>query len=107
MLMLYIFLQKYLVPFLFSIGLFYFVYGIVEYFIIGKGGDEGRMQNGRGLFLKAIAWFVIAMIAHVIVLAIGWISTVSFPSPSSPRGDAGVEIRENPNVLEVPNVPTR
>jgi hypothetical protein len=107
MLMLYIFLQKYLVPFLFSIGLFYFIYGIVEYFIIGKGGDEGRMQNGRGLFLKAIAWFVIAMIVHVFVLAIGWISTIGTFSPSTPRGDADVEIRENPNVLEVPNVPTR
>lgn len=107
MLMLYIFLQKYLVPFLFSIGLFYFIYGVVEYFIIGKGGDEGRMQNGRGLFLKAIAWFVIAMIVHVIVLAIGWVAAVSTFSPSAPRGGADVEIRENPNVLEVPNVPTR
>ena len=107
MLMLYIFLQKYLVPFLFTIGLFYFIYGIVEYFIIGKGGDEGRMQNGRGLFLKAIAWFAIAMITHAIVLALGWISTVGSFSPSAPRGDVDVEIRENPNVLEVPNVPTR
>lgn len=107
MLMFYIFLQKYLVPFLFSIGLFYFVYGIIEYFLIGKGGDEGRMQNGRELFLKAIAWFVIAMIAHVIVLAIGWIATLGPFSPSVPRGDGGVEIKENTNVLEVPNVPTR
>ena len=72
-----------------------------------KGGDEGRMQNGRGLFLKAIAWFTIAMVAHVIVLALGWISTIGPFSPSVPRGDAGVEIRENPNVLQVPDVPTR
>ncbi|MEX2340986.1 MAG: hypothetical protein WD605_01560 [Candidatus Paceibacterota bacterium] len=107
MLMIYIFLQNYLVPFLFSIGLFYFVYAIVEYFIIGKGGDEERMQHGRELFLKSIGWFLIAMIAHVFVLILGWISASSFFSPPTPTSDSDVEIRRDTRYLPVPNVPVR
>lgn len=107
--LIYIFLQKYLVPFLFAVGLFYFVYGAVEYFIIGKGGDEGRAQHGRELFLKSIAWFVIALLVYSLVAFFGWLSTFTLntnvPRPGAPQG--GVNVEREDAVLPVPNVPTR
>jgi hypothetical protein len=107
-----LFLHKYLVPFLFAVGLFYFIYGCIEYFIIGKGGDEGRAEHGRELFLKSIAWFVLALILYAIASAIGWLSTVSFNmgavnTPGMPEMGAGAEVDRNESILPVPNVPTR
>ncbi len=106
----YIFLQKYLVPLLFAIGLIYLIYGLIEYFIIGKGGDEGRSEHGRELFLKSIAWFVLALIVFAIVGFFGWLSTVkfdpgNFTTPTMPTGGANVGDKES--ILEVPNTPTR
>lgn len=108
--LIYIFLQKYLVPFLFAIGLIYFLYGLIEYFIIGKGGDESRSEHGRELFLKSIAWFVLVLLVFAIVAFFGWVSTVKFEpgsvtTPTMPTGGANVEERES--ILEVPNAPTR
>jgi hypothetical protein len=105
----YLFLQKYLVPFLFAIGLFYFVYGCIEYFIIGKGGDEGRMEHGRELFLKSIAWFVLALIIYSLVAVLGWVSTLSFNMGSfdAPGVGGGARVNSDESILEVPNAPTR
>jgi|SRR5690606_18618831 len=107
--LIYIFLDKYLVPFLFAIGLFYFVYGIIEYFIIGAGGDEERSEHGRELFLKSIAWFVLALLFYALVSMLGWLSNLSF-SPGAvngPSGGAGVDLDRDKDVLQVPNVPSR
>lgn len=107
--LIYIFLQKYLVPFLFAIGICYFLYGVIEYFIIGKGGDEERSQHGRELFLKAIGWFAVGLIAYAFVALIGWLSTLSLDTsldtPNMPA--AGATIEERDAVLPVPNVPQR
>lgn len=107
--LIYIFLQKYLVPFLFAIGLFYFIYGVIEYFIIGSGGDEERAQHGRELFLKSIGWFVLAIVAHLVVLAFGWLLVMDFSVPAGglPSGGAGVDVERGTGVLQVPDVPTR
>ncbi len=106
--LIYMFLDKYLVPFLFAIGLFYFVYGVIEYFIIGAGGDEERAEHGRELFLKSIAWFVLALLVFAFVSMLGWLSTLSFsPGASGPSGGAGVDVGRDQEILEVPNVPTR
>ena len=106
--LIYLFLDKYLVPFFFAIGLFYFIYACIEYFIIGKGGDEGRAEHGRELFLKSIAWFVLGLLIYAITALFGWISTFSFEpleGPGVPRG--GVDVDREDAVLPVPNVPTR
>ncbi len=107
--LIYIFLQKYLVPFLFAIGLFYFVYGIIEYFIIGQGGDEGRAQKGRELFLKSIGWFVVALLVCLAVVLLGWLSTLTWDRtvtvPGAPQG--GANVGRDDAVLPVPDVPRR
>lgn len=107
--LIYLFFQKYLIPLLFVIGLLYFLYGFIEYFIVGKGGDEGRSQHGRELFLKSIAWFTISLIAFSIVALIGWISTFSFKPNLNPTSPPSGETNTNQqkSVLPVPNVPTR
>ena len=106
--LIYIFFQKYVIPFVFAVGLLYFLYGCIEYFIIGKGGDEERSQHGRELFLKSIAWFAMALLLFAMVAFIGWLGTLSFTAPSGPTPpQGGVDVNQEDRLLEVPNVPTR
>ncbi|PIR85906.1 hypothetical protein COU14_01945 [Candidatus Kaiserbacteria bacterium CG10_big_fil_rev_8_21_14_0_10_44_10] len=100
----YVFLDKYIIPVFFAFGLVYLVYGIIEYYI------TDRQDHGRDLFFKSVAWFVLALLVYAIVAFFGWISTVSFSpgsvnTPTMPSGGANVEQRES--ILEVPNTPTR
>ncbi|OGG85705.1 hypothetical protein A2392_02805 [Candidatus Kaiserbacteria bacterium RIFOXYB1_FULL_46_14] len=104
--LLMVFLTKYLVPVLFAIGLIYFLYGVIEYFIIGSGGDEERAEHGRELFLKSIVWIVLALIAHLLVLLIGWVGTLSFnPDINTPNSGIAPHVQES--ILQVPNAPSR
>lgn len=102
-----IFFDKYLIPLLFAIGLLCFIYGIIEYFIIGEGGDEERAHHGRELFLQAIGWFSTALIFFGIYSAFAWITQFSFDPGQPPQGGGGVDFNQNKDVLKVPNVPTR
>lgn len=105
----YLFFQKYVVPAAFVIGLLYFLYGVIEYFIIGQGGDEGRSQHGRELFLRAIGWFSISLLLYAAVAFLGWLGTLSLTPPGAvpPSGGsgAGANVERRGNVLQVPNVP--
>ncbi|OGG41631.1 hypothetical protein A2837_00600 [Candidatus Kaiserbacteria bacterium RIFCSPHIGHO2_01_FULL_46_22] len=106
--LLMVFLTKYLVPFLFAIGLIHFLYGVIEYFIVGQGGDEERAEHGRDLFLKSIVWIVLALLVHFLVLLIGWIGTVSLrPDSDSNSPNSGITPRVNESILQVPNAPSR
>lgn len=98
-----IFLQKYLVPFLFTLGLLFFFYAAIEYFIVGKGGDEERSQHGRELFLKSIGWLVLALVAHLITLGLVFVSNLSFDL--TPDSSVGGGVRSEESILPVPNVP--
>ena len=116
----FVFLFKYLSPLLFVIGLMYFVYGCIEYFVVGLGGDEERAQNGRNAFLRSINWFVVALLVYGVISTLAWLS--GFPNPvtdtgreEEPRvrpGDeggegGGLDVKREQNVLPVPNVPQR
>lgn len=99
---------SYLVPFLFVIGLIHFIYGFIEYYIVGKGADEGRAQHGREILLKAITWLSIAILAQLVLILLTWISTLSLPDidTETPHTNSnGIEKKES--ILKVPNVPTR
>ena len=104
--LIYIFLHQYLAPFLFVIGLLFFVYGCIEYFIIGLGGDEERAQHGRELLLRSISWFVVAIAIYLIVASFGWFG--SFLKDTSGSGltpRAGVNLERDQGTLTVPNAP--
>jgi uncharacterized membrane protein len=106
--LIYIFFDKYAVPFLFAVGLFYFLYGCIEYFIIGKGGDEERSQHGRELFLKSIAWFFLSLLLYLLVIFVGWLTSLSLTGVINPGpSGGGVDVNQDSRVLPIPNVPTR
>lgn len=104
--LLFVLASKYLIPGIFAIGLIVFVYGVIEYFIIGEGGDEERAEHGRELFVKAASLFIIGMIAFGVLSLFSWIGGVikgndSGGSVSLP----GVRVEDRQDVLPVPNVP--
>lgn len=99
--LIYIFLSKYLVPALFVIGLLYFLYGFIKYFIISD------KSSGRELFLKAVGWFSVALLVHLLVLFLSWIGSLSFEPPPVPVGGGASVDREPSGVLQVPNTPRR
>lgn len=107
--LLYIFLQKYLVPLIYVIGLMNLIYGLIEYFVAGRtGGDEGRAQNGRLYLLRSLSWFFVGLVVYSVIAFFGWISSgvlnnINLNDDSS--GNAGVDYSDRTNVLEVPNVP--
>lgn len=105
--LIYIFFQKYIIPFAFAVGLFYFLYGIIEYFIIGKGGDEERSQHGRELFLKSISWFILSLLLFAFVSFVGWLGSVVLTTleGSTVDGGGGVNVDREEVFLPVPNVP--
>jgi hypothetical protein len=105
--LLYIFLSKYLSPFLFVIGLIYLVYGSIEYFVVGLGGDEGRAQNGRNLLLKSISWFTLAILVYAAIAFFGWLGSlaVSTLDEAGGKSSGDVNINRNEEILTVPNVP--
>jgi hypothetical protein len=107
----YIFLQKYLVPFMFAVGLMYFIYGFIEYFIAGrKGGDEERAQKGRLFLLKSCSWFFMALVVYSVVAFFGWLATQSLnnlDSNNDSDGNFGVDLDNGRGSLSVPDVPRR
>jgi len=103
---LFLFLKNYLVTFIYAIGLIYFIYGFIEYFLIGKHGDEERMQNGREILLKACAWFFLGLIIYGVIAAAQWLSA-GFAAKVDSGGDIQIEHQKNDSYLPVPNVPRR
>ena len=110
------FLFIYLSPLLFVVGLIYFVYGFIEYFVVGLGGDEERAQNGRNAFLSSITWFSVALIIYGIISLLGWMTGFSNDQNGGetegevevrPKGDGLIDIERDQDILPVPDVPQR
>ena len=89
-------IQQYLVPFIFSIGLIFFFYAIIKYFIIGPG-EEPEREEGRLYFIKANVWFFAGMVIYITVAAI--VAFVTWV------GELPVDTRTGEGVLEVPDTP--
>ncbi|MCA9366222.1 hypothetical protein KC722_01445 [Candidatus Kaiserbacteria bacterium] len=106
LLFLYALLQKYLVPFIFAIGLIYFVYGFITYFIIGhKGGDEGEMQKGRAALAKSFVFLLVAIVVQVAVVFIGYIGSALLEGTARGSSSNSPSVSEQRDILDVPNVP--
>ena len=111
MALLCIFLQKYLVPLIFVVGLMNFIYGCIEYYVAGRaGGDEGRATNGRLYLLRSLSWSFVGLLVYCVITFFGWLSSGAWRdsiNDGAPRGDFGVDLDERQNTLGVPNVPRR
>lgn len=89
-------LQQYIVPFIFAIGLIFFIYGIIRYFILGPG-EEPTRDAGRIDFLKAFVWFTIGITLYglvtLMVMFFTWVAAID------------VETTSEQQLLSVPDVP--
>lgn len=92
------FVEFYLAPFIFALGLILFVYGIINYYIIGPGFEEGRREQGRQNLLWATLLFFIGL---VVFLLASWL--FDFFENLDERVDTDIEREEG--LLKVPNVP--
>ena len=109
--LIFVLLQKYLVPAIFVIGLVFFVYGIIQYFIIGQhSGDEERKQVGRDNLLRGTSWFMIGLLIYAFVAFVGWMAAVRIgiadgDASAEVEADAGARVEETRATLPVPNAP--
>lgn len=94
------FIEFYLAPFLFAVGLVLFVYGVINYYIIGPGYEEDRREIGRQNLLWATFFFLLGLL----VFSFGsWL----FDLTSNFDERVDVDAREEQGVLPIPNVPQR
>lgn len=100
----YVLLQKYLIPAIFVIGILYYLYGIINYFILPYA------NKGKVNFLVATLWFVAGLLIYGVVTFFGatsaWFSSLGEQNGSSGFPSAGVEIEKERALLPVPNPPT-
>lgn len=47
-----------IVPIIFALAFLAFIWGVVKYFFINNGGDEGKIAEGR----KFVMWGIIGMV---------------------------------------------
>lgn len=92
------FIEFYLAPFIFAVGLVLFVYGIINYYIVGPGYEEDRREQGRQNLLWATLLFLVGLIVFALA---SWLFDLS--KELDERLDADVEREEG--LLRVPNVP--
>jgi len=60
------FINNVLIPFLFAIGFFMFVWGVIKFFVIGGNNDDAKTE-GKSLIIYALAGFVVILIFWGIV----------------------------------------
>ncbi len=60
------FINNVLIPFLFAIGFFMFVWGVIKFFVIGGNNDDAKAE-GKSLIIYALAGFVVILIFWGIV----------------------------------------
>jgi len=92
------FVEFYLIPFLFAVGLFYFLNGFINYFLIGPGYEEDRREMGRQSLLWATLLFAIGLILFGLS---GWFQSIGAQFDE----DIDVELGSSPDVVPIPNVP--
>lgn len=103
------FIEVYVVPIVFAIGVIFFLYGGIQYFIFGApSGDTEMIEHGRHNMLNASLLFALALLVYGIVAGLSWLATsFSAPSIETDRGGGGygADIEREGSVLPVPNAP--
>ncbi|MEX0917795.1 MAG: hypothetical protein WDZ93_01430 [Candidatus Paceibacterota bacterium] len=99
-----LFLQDYLVPGMFAIGAIFFLFGIVNSFMLDRP-DLGQPNIVRAVFFFGIAIFLYLALAFLgMLMTRGWDET-----NEEYFGDAefGAEVNQQRSILPTPNVPSR
>lgn len=93
------FVELYLSPIIIAVGLVYFFWGVVNYFLVGPSYEEDRKEIGR----KALLWAMVYIFVGIAVYGVvRWVADVSERMTDEVR----IESREKEDVLPVPNVPS-
>ena len=83
------FINNILIPLLFAVALFFFLYGVFNYFIVGKNLEE-KKKEGRDYMIWSIVGFVLMVSVFGIVNLIA----------------GGFGFSDDENISNIPNVPT-
>lgn len=99
-----LFLQNYILPAAFAIGVIFFIYGFVNSFMVD------RPEVGHPSIVNSFAIFAATLIAYGAVLFFMWViafsATLSSEDLRDGSGiDAGADIDRGNSFLQVPDVP--
>lgn len=98
-------LQTLVIPIIFAIGVIFFIYGAVMYFVLGAPSmDTEAAETGRRNILHSCLLFTVALGAYLVIAVAGWLLSVSPLSPPTP-GSVGAEIERERDILPTPNAP--
>lgn len=85
---------------MFAIGLIYFVYGCINYFIF-----SGHKQAGRELMLVAITWFGVGFIIFGFFALLNFLLSAVTTTNDSGDTKIDVTVEKKEKFLPLPNVP--
>lgn len=100
--LIYVLLQKYVIPLFFAIGLMYMIYGFIRYFI-----TEGYEAEGKEAIIKSCSWYTVAIGLYALVAFMGYLGSLAMTadSPTAPNAEVNTNINRTNAILGVPNVP--
>ncbi len=82
------FLADVLVPIVFTLAFLVFIWGVLQYFILG-GGDEEKQEKGKSLMLYGIIGFVVMVsiwgIVNLLSNSVFQKGTIDIPPTFEPR----------------------
>lgn len=92
------FVEFYISPFIFGIGLIFLFSGIVNYYIIGVNFEEDRREKGR----QSLLWASLLFLIGLLIFSIShWLYSLSLQV----QQEVDTEVEERGELLPVPNVP--
>lgn len=93
-----IFIQQYVITAVYAIGVIFFLYGIVNSFMLG------RADLGHPYLLRSFVVFIFALLLYGATALLLWFGTLDVPANPIPRQESD---ERTPSVLPTPNVPVR
>lgn len=99
----FLFLQQYIVPIIFAIGVIFFLYGFVNSFMLE------RPDVGHATLLHSCALLAAALLLHGVLVFLIWVLSPGawsgFSTPPSSENIPGASVDHERSVLPVPNAP--
>lgn len=97
-----VFIQQYVVPVLFALGIVSFFYGAIHSFVLDVS-EIGNPELVRSMAIFIIGLIVYGAVAGLIMMTTGFTSSSGSDGSSNDR--RGVDVERERSVLPVPNVP--
>lgn len=95
------FVELYVAPFIIALGFIQLFKGVINYFLIGPSFEEDRKEVGR----HALLWAFVFFLSGVLIYGLAhWLLGLSERWQN--REQVDIELREERDLLKVPNVPT-